>query len=104
MARGLEALGIGHLAGLPARVLSAGQRRRLGLARLIAAPAPLWLLDEPTVALDTASVAAVEGAIAAHRAGGGIVVVSTNAPVVLPDAKRLPIDEAEAADTAAEAW
>lgn len=104
VARGLEALGIGHLAGLPARVLSAGQRRRLGLARLIAAPAPLWLLDEPTVALDTASVAAVEAAIADHRAAGGIAVVSTNAPVSLPEARRLVMDEAEPIETAADGW
>jgi len=104
VARGLEALGIGHLAGLPARVLSAGQRRRLGLARLIAAPTPLWLLDEPTVALDTASVAAVEAAIAEHRAAGGIAVVSTNAPVSLPEARRLVMDEAEPIETVADGW
>ena len=102
--RGLEALGLDHLAALPARVLSAGQRRRLGLARLIAAPAPLWLLDEPTVALDTASVAAVEAAIAEHRAAGGIAVVSTNAPVGLPDALRLVMDDTASVDIAADGW
>lgn len=95
--RGLEAFGLEHLAALPARVLSAGQRRRLGLARLVAAPAPLWLLDEPTVALDVASVAAVEAAIANHRAQGGIAVVSTNAPITLPDAQRLLMDDVDAA-------
>lgn len=97
VARGLDEFGLGHLAALPARVLSAGQRRRLGLARLVAAPAPLWLLDEPTVALDGASVAAVEAAIADHRAQGGIAVVSTNAPVTLPDAQRLVMDNSDAA-------
>lgn len=76
---GLDAVGLAHLADLPARFLSAGQKRRLGLARLFATPAPLWLLDEPTIALDRASVAAVETALDRHRAAGGIAVVSTNA-------------------------
>ena len=82
----LDRLGIGHLAELPARFLSAGQRRRLGLARLVVAPAALWLLDEPTVTLDEASVAAVEALIAEHRANGGMVMVATHADMAIPGA------------------
>lgn len=91
VATALATFGLDALADLPARMLSAGQRRRLGLARLIAAPAPLWLLDEPTVALDRSGVAAVERAIAAHRADGGVAVVSTNAPLTLPNAGELDV-------------
>lgn len=74
----LEALALTRLAELPAGWLSSGQRRRVALARVLAGGAPLWLLDEPTVGLDAASVAALERAIAAHRANGGMVVAATH--------------------------
>ena len=64
----LEAVDLLRLADLPARMLSAGQKRRLAIARLALAPAPLWLLDEPTLGLDGASVARVGALLAAHRA------------------------------------
>jgi heme exporter protein A len=86
-AAALDRFGLGPLVDTPARFLSAGQRRRLALARVVAVPAPLWLLDEPTVALDAASIAAVEAAIAAQRAQGGIVAVSTNVALAVPDAR-----------------
>ena len=86
---GLARFGLAPLADMPARLLSAGQKRRLALARLLAAPAPLWLLDEPSVALDTASVAALEQAIAGHRNGGGIVIVSTNVDLGISDPKTI---------------
>lgn len=91
VAEALERLGISHLARLPARFLSAGQRRRLGLARLVVAPASLWLLDEPTVTLDEDSVAAVEALIAGHRAGGGMVMVATHAGMSIPGAATLTL-------------
>jgi heme exporter protein A len=85
----LEALGLGPLADLPAGVLSAGQRRRLGLARLALAPAPLWLLDEPTTGLDAASVRRLGALLARHRAAGGMVAAATHLPLPLPDAAEL---------------
>ncbi|NYZ15347.1 heme ABC exporter ATP-binding protein CcmA [Azospirillum sp. RWY-5-1] len=88
----LERLGVPHIAGVPGRYLSAGQKRRLTLARVLAAPAPLWLLDEPTVALDRAAVRLLEGILAEHRAGGGMVALSTHADIALPGAAELHLD------------
>lgn len=78
VARGLEAFSLDHLAHLPGRFLSAGQRRRLNLCRLIATPAPLWLLDEPATAIDEAGARALDDAIQAHLAGGGLVLLATH--------------------------
>lgn len=80
----LEAVGLQALADLPARMLSAGQKRRLALARLVCKPASLWLLDEPTLGLDTASVERFGAMLAAHRASGGVVVAATHLPLPLP--------------------
>lgn len=82
----LAAVGLEALADLPARMLSAGQKRRLALSRLVLSGAPLWLLDEPTLGLDTASIARFGVLLATHRAGGGIVVAATHVPLPLPDA------------------
>ncbi len=87
----LDRLGIGYLAQVPAQLLSAGQRRRLGIARIVAAPVPVWLLDEPTVTLDADSVAVVEALIAEHRAAGGMVVVATHTGVDIPGAATLDL-------------
>jgi heme exporter protein A len=86
VAAALDSVGLGPLAELPARVLSSGQKRRLALARLALAPAALWLLDEPTVGLDTASVARLGGLLAAHRDAGGAVIAATHLPLPLPGA------------------
>ncbi len=91
VAEALDRVGLGALAGLPARYLSAGQRRRLALARLFAAPSPLWLLDEPSVALDRDSVAMLIDALARHRAEGGICVVSTNVDLAIAGAGTLEL-------------
>jgi heme exporter protein A len=85
----LAALGLADLADHPARVLSSGQKRRLALARLALGPAALWLLDEPTVGLDTASVERLGALLAAHRSGGGMVLAATHLPLPLPDAGEL---------------
>jgi heme exporter protein A len=85
----LEALSLSPLAGLPARMLSAGQKRRLALARLSVSGAPLWLLDEPTLGVDTASVAAFGVILAEHRAAGGLVLAATHLPLPLADATEL---------------
>ena len=77
--RALDELGIGHLADVPGRFLSAGQRRRVSLARIIAASAPLWLLDEPRTALDADATRRLDNLVAEHRGGGGIVVMSLHA-------------------------
>ncbi|MGE4219498.1 MAG: heme ABC exporter ATP-binding protein CcmA [Alphaproteobacteria bacterium] len=88
----LTAFELEALAGLPCRYLSAGQRRRLALARLVTRPAALWLLDEPTASLDDASTARLAAAIAAHRAAGGMVALSTHLDLDLADAGMLVLD------------
>jgi heme exporter protein A len=82
----LAAVGLEELAHLPARMLSAGQRRRVSIARLLVSGAALWLLDEPTTALDTASVGRLGDLAAAHRAAGGMVVAATHLDLPLPGA------------------
>lgn len=87
----LERFGLGALGSVPGRFLSAGERRRLNLARLLVAPAALWLLDEPSVALDRASVAALEAALAVQRRAGGIVLLASHVPLELPGARKLDL-------------
>ncbi len=87
----LAALALSGYAALPARLLSAGQKRRLALARVVASAAPLWLLDEPTNGLDTASIALAEAVFARHLDGGGMIVASTHTPLNLPNAAILQL-------------
>ncbi len=96
----LAAFGIADLADVPARFLSAGQRRRLNLARIAAVPAVLWLLDEPTVGLDDLAVEALGRVIRAHRARGGMVVVATHLDLGLADAKVLTLAGSPSAEAA----
>lgn len=84
--RALDRFRLGPLADSPCRHLSAGQKKRLSLSRLVAVRAPLWLLDEPTTGLDRDSVADLETAIREHREEGGIVVASTHTPLALDGA------------------
>jgi heme exporter protein A len=87
----LAAVGLAALAELPARLLSAGQRRRLALARLALRAAPIWLLDEPTLGLDTASVDRFGTMMAYHRSAGGMVIAATHLPLPLPEAATLAL-------------
>jgi len=89
MERSLDAVGLADLAQLPAGYLSAGQRRRLSLARVLAVPRPIWLLDEPTTALDAASQDRLRHVMQDHLAGGGIVVAATHGPLGLDEAGHL---------------
>jgi len=75
-----------HLRDVPVLVLSTGQRRRAGLARVWGADAPIWLLDEPANGLDAEGVTRLEAMIAAHRAAGGIALVATHQPIAMPGA------------------
>lgn len=87
----LESLHLAELAEIPAGYLSAGQKRRLGLARLLLAARPLWLLDEPTAALDVASQALLAGIMQRHLDGGGILVAATHGPLGLTGARILEL-------------
>ncbi len=91
VAPALEALGLSALESLPGRVLSTGQRRRLALARLALAPARLWLLDEPSLGLDAASVSRLGDLMARHRAAGGAILAATHLPLPLPNAVELKL-------------
>jgi heme exporter protein A len=79
------------LAEFPAGYLSAGQRRRLGLARLLLAKRPLWLLDEPTVSLDVASTERLVSAVNEHTRAGGLAIVATHLPLALERARTLEL-------------
>jgi heme exporter protein A len=82
-AAGLATVGLDHAAQLPAAFLSAGQRRRLSIARLIALRRPIWLLDEPTNALDAAGQSMFATLMSDHLARGGLIVAATHAPLGL---------------------
>lgn len=89
VAAALEAVDLAALAELPVRMLSAGQKRRLALARLALAPAPLWLLDEPSVGLDAASIRRFGAMLARHRAAGGAIIAATHVPLPLEAPREL---------------
>ena len=89
---GLKAVGLDHTAHLPAAYLSAGQRRRLSLARLVSVQRPVWLLDEPTAALDAAGQELLAGLMREHLGGGGLIIAATHGPLGL-EAKELTIGD-----------
>lgn len=89
----LDQLGVGHVIDLPAAILSQGQKRRVALARLLVAPRPIWLLDEPTAALDLASTARFLALVEAHRQVGGIVVAATHTSLDLSHLKTLDLGD-----------
>ena len=93
----LQALNLEALRHLPGAVLSAGQKRRLSLARLLLAQRPLWLLDEPTVGLDVDSVAALSALMNAHLSEGGIIIASTHIDLGLAATRTLHLRPGDAA-------
>jgi heme exporter protein A len=85
----LATFGLAGAGDLPAGYLSAGQRRRLALARLLLAKRPIWLLDEPTVSLDAAAQEILTEVVDAHLADGGLVVAATHLPLGLARSREL---------------
>jgi len=84
-AEALETVGLDHVSGLDAGYLSAGQGRRLALARLLVSARPLWLLDEPTAALDSDGHELITSLIDAHLGVGGMVIAATHDPITPTD-------------------
>lgn len=95
VATALASFNLGHLAEVPVRMLSTGQRRRATLTRILLSQANIWLLDEPGNGLDSASLALLNQAMADHRAAGGIVLAASHQPLDLPGATRLALEAAE---------
>lgn len=86
-----DPFGLDDLLDVPVRYLSTGQRKRAGLARLVASGAPVWLLDEPLNGLDAQWAEAAQGVIAAHCARGGIALVASHQPLGLPGLRHLAL-------------
>lgn len=89
--RAVAAMNLSDLVSRPAAMLSAGQKRRLGLARLLVTGRPVWVLDEPTVSLDAGSVALFADAVRAHLAQGGASLMATHIELGLPEARVLDL-------------
>ncbi|HLL26193.1 MAG TPA: heme ABC exporter ATP-binding protein CcmA [Xanthobacteraceae bacterium] len=89
----LQRMAIGGLAELPAAVLSAGQRRRAALARLLVSERPIWLLDEPASSLDTNGQALLARLMREHRGRDGIVIAATHLNLDLPGARAISLGD-----------
>lgn len=87
----LQSLGLAPIADLPAAYLSAGQRRRLSIARLVLISRPLWLLDEPASSLDAPSQARLSEIMRNHLGGGGIIVAAAHGAIGLDRARELKL-------------
>lgn len=88
----IERVGLGDLAYMPAAYLSAGQKRRIGLARLLVAERPLWLLDEPLVSLDAEGARTLTALIDGHLARQGLAIISTHLPMAIGAQKTLDLE------------
>ena len=84
-----ESVGLGGIVHLPFGYLSAGQQRRMAMAKLLVAWRPVWILDEPTAALDAAAEEMFAGLVTAHLARGGIAIAATHQPLGLEGVKEL---------------
>ncbi|WP_321832441.1 heme ABC exporter ATP-binding protein CcmA [Thalassovita sp.] len=91
IAPALQAFDLEALAARPAGALSAGQKRRLGLARMVVTGRPVWVMDEPTVSLDTSAVQLFAEAVRAHLAGGGLALLATHIDLGLAEARVLDV-------------
>lgn len=91
IAQALDDMNLRQLADRAAMSLSAGQKRRLGLARLLVTGRPIWVLDEPTVSLDAASVALFAEAVRTHLVGGGAALMATHIDLGIPEAEVLDL-------------
>jgi heme exporter protein A len=105
----LESVGLGGIATLPAAYLSAGQRRRLSIARLLAVKRPIWLLDEPTSTLDAAGRDRLAALMQSHLAEGGLILAATHGALGLAAAEELSLDQKtplprEGWEAGSEAW
>ena len=100
----MAAFGIAGLAARRAQDLSAGQKRRLSLARLLVTGRPVWLLDEPTVSLDAEAVGPFAAAVKAHLAGGGAAVIATHIALGLSEPAVLDLSAFRVAPGALPAW
>ncbi len=90
--RALAAVNLGTLSDYPVALLSAGQKRRLALARLALVPRMIWLLDEPSVGLDAASQKLLVSLLNVHLREGGLIVAATHVPLGLKAGKTLHLE------------
>lgn len=97
----LVRVGLAHAADLPAGYLSAGQKRRLALARVLVSPRPLWLLDEPNAALDAGGQAVLVTLMQAHLAAGGAIIAATHGPLGLTASREVCMDDVAASEAGA---
>jgi len=89
----LDRVGLAHVVDFPVRALSAGQKRRVAIARLLVAARPIWLLDEPTTALDAGARRAFAAILQGYLDGGGIVVAATHSDLGIAEARELRLGE-----------
>ncbi len=100
----IAAVGLTALANIPVRYLSAGQQRRVAVARLLVAKRTVWLLDEPTVSLDAANTARLVAFGNAHLASGGIIVAATHTPLGFEPTTELQLEPVDMTEWPGDIW